>query len=71
LVERGVKRQTGRHPDEHVGAQAISGRPIVEFVVAYVLLSLLNIIIIIVLTKIVSIIGEIKVKLKVTEKIVR
>lgn len=35
LIERRVERQTGRHPDQHVSAQAISGRPIVEFVVTW------------------------------------
>jgi len=33
LIESRVERQTCRHPDEHVGAQAVSRRPIVEFVV--------------------------------------
>lgn len=33
LIERRVKRQTGGHPNEHIGAQTVTGRPIVEFIV--------------------------------------
>lgn len=33
LIECRVKRQTGGHPNEHVGTQTVTGRPIVEFVV--------------------------------------
>lgn len=33
LIECRVKRQTGGHPNEHVGAQTVTRCPIVKFVV--------------------------------------